>query len=271
MAIDSDTVLAEQESATHEATRPPVARKPSRGRRALIAWAAVIAACVAVAALAFAVLRGDDDDADFPALRLLPQSEQVDREAHLEGQARTYGGANTAEPANRAALAHQADEYVNQLKSRAEEAKRAAFVEGLTTVYGPAESASSVEFGGKLAERAKSASSSVASFPSVAAIEREAEAQRGATSPVFPSVGAIERQAQLEGQARTHSKVATGSNRAALENQADQYVESLESRAEAAASPVRPNWPSHTSLERQAESGGSSDEFVPGSRRMPLR
>jgi hypothetical protein len=31
----------------------------------------------------------------FPATRLDPQAEQVDREAHLEGQARTYGNADT--------------------------------------------------------------------------------------------------------------------------------------------------------------------------------
>ena len=83
-----------------------------------------------------------------------------------------------------------------------------------------------------------------ASFPSAAAIERGAQLAERAESVSFPSVGAIERQAQLEGQARTHSK---------------------------AASPVTPNWPSHTSLESQAESISGGDEFVPGSRHMPMR
>ncbi|HYZ97723.1 MAG TPA: hypothetical protein VE575_03160 [Acidimicrobiales bacterium] len=92
MATDIDTTLAEHEGTTQEPAGPPRAPKPSGSRRVLVAWAAVVAACVAVAALAFAVLRGDDDDADFPATRLLPESEQVDRDAHLEGQQRTYGG-----------------------------------------------------------------------------------------------------------------------------------------------------------------------------------
>jgi hypothetical protein len=65
-------------------------QSPPRDRHALVAWAAVLVACIAVAAFAVATLTGGDDS-DVPSTRPTPESEQVDRQAHLEGQARTRG------------------------------------------------------------------------------------------------------------------------------------------------------------------------------------
>ena len=113
MATDTDTAPAERERAANGATRPAEARMPSRGRRILIACAAVVAACVAAAALAVVVLRGDDDATE-PANRaaLANQAEQ-----YVEWQ---KSRAASASDANRAALQHQADQYLEWLESRAE-------------------------------------------------------------------------------------------------------------------------------------------------------
>jgi hypothetical protein len=91
MGYNTSTTIAQHEHATPEAARPPDAPTSSRRRRALVVRGGIVAAVVAVAALGVAVLRGGDDDADFPATRLRLLSEQVDHEAHLEGQQRTYG------------------------------------------------------------------------------------------------------------------------------------------------------------------------------------
>jgi len=92
MATNTDTIPVEKDTATRETTRPPKSRPPSRPRRAALAWAAIIAACIAVAALAVATFTGGDDKVDIPATRLDPQAEQYERQAHLEGQAKTHGG-----------------------------------------------------------------------------------------------------------------------------------------------------------------------------------
>lgn len=94
MASNIDTVPAESGTATRETTRPPTARPPARSRRAALTWAAIIAASLAVAALAVATLTGDDDTVRRPATRFDPQTEQYEQDAHLKGQAKTYGGAN---------------------------------------------------------------------------------------------------------------------------------------------------------------------------------
>jgi hypothetical protein len=91
MATNTDTIPVE-DAATRETTRPPKARPPARSRRAALAWAAIVAACIAVAALAVATFTGGDDKVDIPATRLDPQAEQYERDAHLEGQAKTHGG-----------------------------------------------------------------------------------------------------------------------------------------------------------------------------------
>jgi hypothetical protein len=89
MASNTDTVLRESGTATIDAGRPP-----SRPRRAALGWAAIIAACIAAAALALAVATssGSDNDVDVRARQRATQAEQYEREAHLEGQAKTYGG-----------------------------------------------------------------------------------------------------------------------------------------------------------------------------------
>ena len=87
MASNTDTLPSETGDVTQE-VGPPRTGPRSRGRRAVVAWAAAaVAACAAVAAIAVGVLTGDDDAAP--------------------------------EPANRAALAHQAEQYVEWLESRA--------------------------------------------------------------------------------------------------------------------------------------------------------
>jgi hypothetical protein len=49
---------------------------------------------MAVVALAVAIVIGGDDNVDIPTTRLDPRAEQLEREAHLEGQAKTHGGRN---------------------------------------------------------------------------------------------------------------------------------------------------------------------------------
>jgi hypothetical protein len=93
MTSSTDTLPGE--TGAQEAPSPPQGRPRTRARRAVSAWAAIVAACVAAACLAVVVHNDGGDDTDFPATRLASQAEQVDREAHLEGQARTYGDADT--------------------------------------------------------------------------------------------------------------------------------------------------------------------------------
>ena len=82
---------------TDTLTRPaetigsPEAQPPSNTRRSGFAWTAVALAGIAVAALAFATFTGGDNG-DIPAQGFYPEAEQYEREAHLEGQARTHSG-----------------------------------------------------------------------------------------------------------------------------------------------------------------------------------
>jgi hypothetical protein len=82
MASSTDTISSESGTTTREATRPPEPRQPSRLRRAALAWGAIVAACIAVAALAVVTLRGGDDNVDIPPARL---DSQAELQAHLEG------------------------------------------------------------------------------------------------------------------------------------------------------------------------------------------
>ena len=88
-----------------ERDRRPRDHQPTRGAsaaleeptRAAFGWVAVILAGVAVAALAFATFTGGGDR-DIPAQGFYPEAEAYEREAHLEGQARTHAGATSASP-----------------------------------------------------------------------------------------------------------------------------------------------------------------------------
>jgi len=112
MATNTDTIPVENgTTATRETTRPPKARPPSRPRRPALTWAAIVAACIAVAALAVATFTGGDDNVDIPATRLDPRAEQYERDAHLEGQAKTHGGDATTDDGQSGPLAAQAEQY----------------------------------------------------------------------------------------------------------------------------------------------------------------
>jgi hypothetical protein len=152
MASNTDTVPVESGTATRESTRTPKVRPPSRARRTALVWPAIIAACIAVAALAVATFTGGDDNVDIRVRRLAAQAEQHERDAHLEGQARTYGRDNAApaqsEAGNRTAQQAEAKRYVEWLDSRAERAatartvaeaeriERQAHLEGQARTYG---------------------------------------------------------------------------------------------------------------------------------------
>jgi hypothetical protein len=83
-----------------ETAGSPEAQPPSTSRRVTFGWIAVALAGIAVAALAFATFTGGDDR-DIPAQGFYPEAEQYEREAHLEGQARTHSGvvATSGDPA----------------------------------------------------------------------------------------------------------------------------------------------------------------------------
>jgi hypothetical protein len=128
MATDTDTILSESGStATPEATRPPWARGPRHWDVKLV-WAAIVAAGIAVAALAVTSFTGGDDDSDIRAWRLAERAEQVEREAHLEGQAKTYGGRHDSPNASDAARYRAAQQ--------AEAAERQAHLEGQAKTHG---------------------------------------------------------------------------------------------------------------------------------------
>jgi hypothetical protein len=159
MATDTDTIPVENDTATREATHPPRARPPSRPRRAWLGWAAIVTASIAVAALAVATFTGGDDDADIPATRLDSQAEQHERQAHLEGQAKTYGGDDTTDDGQSAQLAEQYEREahlegqakthgatastnpidVGDQAARAERFDRKAHLEGQSRIYGNAD------------------------------------------------------------------------------------------------------------------------------------
>lgn len=90
MAPNTDTFPSDAGTAVGPATSPPDTRPPSRRRRGVLGWAAAVAALAAATALAVAVLAGGDD-ADTPVAPFDPQAERYEREAHLRGQAHTYG------------------------------------------------------------------------------------------------------------------------------------------------------------------------------------
>jgi hypothetical protein len=119
--------LTDQDTARREAPSKEPSRHPSRSRSMVFAWAGVLAAGAAVAGLAVATVT-DNDDVDVRARRFAPQAEAYERDAHLEGQAATYGrdsgSANPSETDYRAA-------------QRAEAYERQAHLEGRAATYRP--------------------------------------------------------------------------------------------------------------------------------------
>ena len=114
MASNTDSVLTDTgivEQDISPPRRPPTTRLPSRGRHAL-PWAALAAAAITTAVLTVSVFTGDDD-ASQPANRAALQHEAERYVEGLESRAASVPGAN------RAALEHQAEQYVEWLQSRA--------------------------------------------------------------------------------------------------------------------------------------------------------
>ncbi len=97
MTADTDTLTIPSETAGRETTSPPEAHPPETSRRAAFGWVAVVLAGIAVAALVFATFTGGDGR-DIPDQGFYPEAEAYEREAHLEGQARTHGGATSTSP-----------------------------------------------------------------------------------------------------------------------------------------------------------------------------
>jgi hypothetical protein len=133
---------------------------------------------------------GGDDDSDIRAWRLAERAEQVEREAHLEGQAKTYGGRHDSPNASDAARYRAAQQ--------AEAAERQAHLEGQAKTYGRQhDSTGSVD------------------------VARHRAAQ---------AAEAAERKAHLEGQAKTHAgddglpNPFDAGNRAAYDARAKAYV-----------------------------------------------
>ena len=100
MTATTDTLTSPSETAGREVTSPPEAQPPSNTRRPGFAWIAVALAGIALAALVFATFTGGDDP-DIPAQGFYPEAEAYEREAHLEGNARTHSraAATSGDPA----------------------------------------------------------------------------------------------------------------------------------------------------------------------------
>jgi hypothetical protein len=100
MTANTDTLTSPSETAGREITSPPEAQPPSTSRRFALAWIAVGLAGIAVAAIAFATFTGGDDP-NIPAQGFYPEAENYEREAHLEGNARTHSraAATSGDPA----------------------------------------------------------------------------------------------------------------------------------------------------------------------------
>jgi hypothetical protein len=114
MASTTDILPVEGGTGTHEAPRPP------RARRGALAWAAVVGASIAVAALVVATFAYDD--ADIPTAPIDPQAEVYERQAHLDGQARTYGrdrAATAPSPTGNAAASTAEAQRYGEWASRA--------------------------------------------------------------------------------------------------------------------------------------------------------
>jgi hypothetical protein len=132
----------DQDTALPEAPSKEPSRPPSSSRSTVFAWVGVLAAGAATAALAVATFTGNDD-VDVRARRLATQAEEYERQAHLEGQARTYGRdsgyTNPSDTGNRAA-------------QKAEEYERQAHLEGQAKTYSDHSRATIVHSNGPAAD-----------------------------------------------------------------------------------------------------------------------
>jgi hypothetical protein len=147
MASSIDTVPDTTDTPTGGVIHPPRQRRPTSVRRTALAWGATVAACLAVAALAIATVRGGNDADNTPPTRLDPRAEPYEREAHLEGQAKTYGrdhGAdNRADAAAPARSQGQVDRAnpaaAARLAAQAEQYERQAHLDGQAKTYSKAD------------------------------------------------------------------------------------------------------------------------------------
>jgi hypothetical protein len=116
----TDTISQESDSATREPNSNPAEKPPVRRRRSALAWIAVAVALLAVVVLAFATLAGgSSDEPELPSWRDSAKAEEIERQAHLDGQARTYGGAEESTASNRASQAAEAERYIELQQNRA--------------------------------------------------------------------------------------------------------------------------------------------------------
>ena len=92
MTTITQTSPVDKDTASDGASRPPESRPPGRSHGTAAAWIAVVVACILVVVLAVAAFTGGDDNVGTRTTSIDPQAEEHEREAHLEGQANTYGG-----------------------------------------------------------------------------------------------------------------------------------------------------------------------------------
>jgi amino acid transporter len=107
------------------------AARKGRARPRAVAWVTLVAASIAIAGLAAVVVTGGDDE---PTLttngRSAARAEQLEQQAHLQGQARTHGGSGSttrSDAGNRALIVE------------AEELERRAHLDGQARTHGHAE------------------------------------------------------------------------------------------------------------------------------------
>ena len=206
------------------------------------------------------------------AARLAAQAEQFERQAHLDGQANTYGSADV--PTNSDADLPNAFEAGN--RAVAEQIERQAHLDGQAKAHSTtsgfinraAMKAQADAYVESLEARAESISSTTSNR---AAVKAQADAY-------VDSLEARAADADFSGR----------SYRAALKAQADAYVESLEARAESSSlGGIDPDLvrvknanSSQVGIDpdavrvKNANSSGDGrydDEFVPGTRHMPMR
>jgi hypothetical protein len=95
--VFTETISQESDSSTGESNSNPAEKPPVPSRRPALAWIAVVGACLAVVGLGLVTLGGgsSNDESDLPSWRDSARAEEIERQAHLDGQARTYRGAET--------------------------------------------------------------------------------------------------------------------------------------------------------------------------------
>jgi hypothetical protein len=90
----TDTISQERDSASRESTSNRADQPPVPSERPALAWIALALACVAVVVLGFVTLAGSSGaESEAPSWRGAADAAEAERQAQLDGQARTYGGA----------------------------------------------------------------------------------------------------------------------------------------------------------------------------------